>query len=318
MTTSPPRRNAAFVLGHLRGPGEGWRLLRSYKDGQARFNAYLEDYAFYADGLLALYEATFDPRWFERGEGLAQTTVEQFADEEGGGFFDTSADHETLLTRPKDLYDNATPAGNSVAVDVLLPTRRVHRRRGVPGASGALPLRPGGVRRAASGDLRAPALRAGLRHRPGAGGGPGGRPGGPDTRGLWRRSTPATIPTGCWRCACLGRRGIPRRGDPAPGGADGDRGPGDGLRLPALRLSPPVTTPEDYSGNWTTSWAASWGLRRPGLPSGAAVEQGQPGQTGPACAAQHAVAHDQGVVLVEEGHICRQVGHVRGLPVPVA
>ena len=101
-------------------PGEGWRLLRSYKDGQARFNAYLEDYAFYADGLLALYEATFDPRWFERRRGLAQTTVEQFADEEGGGFFDTSADHETLLTRPKDLYDNATPAGNSVAVDVLL------------------------------------------------------------------------------------------------------------------------------------------------------------------------------------------------------
>jgi uncharacterized protein YyaL (SSP411 family) len=117
---SAARRNAAFVLGHLRLPGEGWRLLRSYKDGQARFNAYLEDYAFYADGLLALYEATFDPRWFEAARGLAQTTVEQFADEEGGGFFDTSADHETLLTRPKDLYDNATPAGNSVAVDVLL------------------------------------------------------------------------------------------------------------------------------------------------------------------------------------------------------
>ena len=130
---SAARRNAAFVLGHLRAPGEGrgagqqtgapaegWRLLRSYKDGQAKFNAYLEDYAFYADGLLALYEATFDPRWFEAARGLAQTIVEQFADEEGGGFFDTSADHETLLTRPKDLYDNATPAGNSVAVEVLL------------------------------------------------------------------------------------------------------------------------------------------------------------------------------------------------------
>jgi uncharacterized protein YyaL (SSP411 family) len=114
------RRNAEFVLDHLRVPGEGWRLLRSYKDGQARFNAYLEDYAFYADGLLALYEATFDPRWFEGARGLAQTILEQFADEEGGGFFDTSADHESLLTRPKDLYDNATPAGSSVAVDVLL------------------------------------------------------------------------------------------------------------------------------------------------------------------------------------------------------
>jgi uncharacterized protein YyaL (SSP411 family) len=114
------RRNAAFVLEHLRAPGEGWRLLRSYKDGQARFNAYLEDYAFYADGLLALYEATFDPRWLAAAQGLAATITAQFADEAGGGFFDTSADHEALLTRPKDLYDNATPAGSSVATEVLL------------------------------------------------------------------------------------------------------------------------------------------------------------------------------------------------------
>ncbi|HVG97827.1 MAG TPA: thioredoxin domain-containing protein [Chloroflexota bacterium] len=114
------RRNAAFVLGHLRAPGADWRLLRSYKDGQARFNAYLEDYAFYADGLLALYEATFDPRWLAAAQGLAATITAQFADDENGGFFDTSADHEALLTRPKDLYDNATPAGSSVAAEVLL------------------------------------------------------------------------------------------------------------------------------------------------------------------------------------------------------
>jgi uncharacterized protein len=114
------QRNAGFVLEHLRAPGEGWRLLRSYKDGQARFNAYLEDYAFYADGLLALYEATFDPRWLAAAQGLAETITAQFVDGEGGGFFDTSADHETLLTRPKDLYDNATPAGSSVATEVLL------------------------------------------------------------------------------------------------------------------------------------------------------------------------------------------------------
>jgi uncharacterized protein YyaL (SSP411 family) len=113
-------RNATFVLERLRAPGPGWRLLRSFKDGQARFNAYLEDYAFYADGLLALYEATFDLRWFEAAQGLVETVVTQFADEEGGGFFDTSADHEALLTRPKDLYDNATPAGSSVAAEVLL------------------------------------------------------------------------------------------------------------------------------------------------------------------------------------------------------
>jgi uncharacterized protein YyaL (SSP411 family) len=95
-------------------------LLRTYKDGQAKLNGYLEDYAFYADGLLALYEATFDVRWFAAARGLADTMLAQFADEEGGGFFDTSADHEALLTRPKDLYDNATPSGNSVAADALL------------------------------------------------------------------------------------------------------------------------------------------------------------------------------------------------------
>ncbi len=117
--------NAEFVLDKLRaplGPGEagGWRLLRSYKDGQAKFNGYLEDYACYADGLLALYEATFDLRWFEAAQGLAETMIAQFKDEAGGGFFDTSTDHETLVTRPKDLYDNATPSGNAVAADVLL------------------------------------------------------------------------------------------------------------------------------------------------------------------------------------------------------
>ena len=111
-------KNAEFVLDKL-GTGEG-RLLRSYKDGQAKFNAYLEDYSFYAAGLISLYEATFDLRWFEEARRLVDTMIAQFADEEGGGFFDTSADHESLVTRPKDLYDNATPSGNSVAVETLL------------------------------------------------------------------------------------------------------------------------------------------------------------------------------------------------------
>jgi uncharacterized protein YyaL (SSP411 family) len=130
-------RNAEFVLSRL-GTEDGGRrtnpdsssvlrpssspsrLLRTYKGGQAKLNGYLEDYADYAAGLLALYEATFDPRWFEAAQGLADTILDRFADREGGGFFDTSVDHEALLTRPKDLYDNATPSGNSVAVDVLL------------------------------------------------------------------------------------------------------------------------------------------------------------------------------------------------------
>ncbi len=109
-------RAADFVLRELRRDG---RLLRTYKDGRARLNGYLEDYAFLADGLLALYEATFDPRWLEEAQGLAETMIARFWDEEGGGFFDTSDDHEALIARPKSVFDNAIPSGNSVAVEVL-------------------------------------------------------------------------------------------------------------------------------------------------------------------------------------------------------
>jgi uncharacterized protein YyaL (SSP411 family) len=114
--------NAEFVLNNLRHNG---RLLRSWKldtstgEGQARFNAYLEDYAFYADGLLALYQATFAPRWFAEARALADVILTHFTDP-NGGFFDTSQDHENLITRPKSLQDNATPSGNAVAADVLL------------------------------------------------------------------------------------------------------------------------------------------------------------------------------------------------------
>ena len=109
--------NADFLLSTLRRDG---RLLRTYKDGQARLNGYLEDYAFLVDGLLALYEATFDQHWFEEARALTDTMIEQFWDDVGGGFFKTSRDHETLITRPKDFFDNAVPSGNSVAADVLL------------------------------------------------------------------------------------------------------------------------------------------------------------------------------------------------------
>jgi uncharacterized protein YyaL (SSP411 family) len=111
--------NARFLLTNLR-TGEHGRLLRSYKDGQARFNGYLEDYAFLADGLLALYEASFDTHWFVEARALMDQAITLFADNEQGGFFDTGSDHEQLISRPRDLMDNATPSGNSVAVDVLL------------------------------------------------------------------------------------------------------------------------------------------------------------------------------------------------------
>ena len=99
--------------------GEDGRLGRSWKDGRATGQGVLEDYAHLADGLLALYEATFDERWFITARALADAILERFADPEGG-FFDTATDHERLVTRPKDTQDNATPSGGAMATLVLL------------------------------------------------------------------------------------------------------------------------------------------------------------------------------------------------------
>ncbi|HZY57761.1 MAG TPA: thioredoxin domain-containing protein, partial [Rubrobacteraceae bacterium] len=110
-------KSASFLLEKLRVNG---RLRRSYKDGRARFNGYLEDYACVADGLLALYEATFQTRWLAEAGALADDILELFWDDERGVFYDTAVDHEELVTRPRDIYDSAAPSGNSVAVDVLL------------------------------------------------------------------------------------------------------------------------------------------------------------------------------------------------------
>jgi uncharacterized protein YyaL (SSP411 family) len=115
-------KNANFVLTNLaqKQTNGDLRLLRSYRNGQAKFNAYLEDYAFYADGLLHLYQATFDTKWLHIAHELIDTMLRLFHDDQNGGFFGTSSDHETLIQRPKDVDDNATPSGNSVAVEVLL------------------------------------------------------------------------------------------------------------------------------------------------------------------------------------------------------
>jgi uncharacterized protein len=111
------RRNAEFLLQKLRRDG---RLLHTYKDGQAKLNGYLEDYANLIDGLIALYEATFERRWIEEAISLTNTMVAEFTDTEGVGFYDTGASHETLVSRPRELHDGATPSGNSVAISVLL------------------------------------------------------------------------------------------------------------------------------------------------------------------------------------------------------
>jgi uncharacterized protein len=108
---------AEAILAGLRRP-DG-RLGRSWKDGRSSGEGVLEDYADLADGLLALYDATFDERWFTIARELADTILERFADP-AGGFFDTADDHETLVTRPKDPQDNATPSGGSMATLVLV------------------------------------------------------------------------------------------------------------------------------------------------------------------------------------------------------
>ena len=95
------------------------RLWRSWKDDRATGSGVLEDYACLAEGLFALYEATFDERWFRVARSLADAILERFADP-AGGFFDTASDHELLITRPKDLQDNAVPSGNAMAVTVLI------------------------------------------------------------------------------------------------------------------------------------------------------------------------------------------------------
>ncbi len=109
---------AEFILRDLRD--SGGRLLRTYKDGEAKLNAYLQDHAYLVEALVVLYEATFDPRWFTAARELADTMIERFADDERGGFFETSNDHEQLVARRKDLEDNPIPAGNSSAALGLL------------------------------------------------------------------------------------------------------------------------------------------------------------------------------------------------------
>jgi uncharacterized protein len=95
------------------------RLRRSFKDGRALHAGVLEDYAHLADGLLALYQATFEERWFVAARDLAVQMLDHFADP-AGGFFDTADDHEALFARPRGLQDSPVPSGNASAVEVLL------------------------------------------------------------------------------------------------------------------------------------------------------------------------------------------------------
>ncbi|MCS6936880.1 MAG: thioredoxin domain-containing protein [Candidatus Bipolaricaulota bacterium] len=108
---------ARFCLEHLK---QNEKLLRTYKDGQAKLNGYLEDYAFLITALLDLYEANFDLVYLKEALALSETMRQLFWDEASGGFFFTAHDHERLLVRPKSFYDGATPSGASAAVLALL------------------------------------------------------------------------------------------------------------------------------------------------------------------------------------------------------
>lgn len=116
------RRNADFLISNLQAEG---RLLRTWKKGRAKLNAYLEDHANLADGLLRLFEVSGDFRYFDEAKRLLEMMIAEFWDEENGGFYFTSSDHEELIVRNKDFYDNATPSGNSVAADGLLRLSRL-------------------------------------------------------------------------------------------------------------------------------------------------------------------------------------------------
>jgi len=109
-------KNAEFLLTELRFDD---RLLRVWRNGKAKYNAFLEDYAALILGLLALYQTDPKVRWYHAAVSLAEEMVTNFRDSDGG-FYDTRDDHEKLIFRPKDTQDNATPSGNALAASALL------------------------------------------------------------------------------------------------------------------------------------------------------------------------------------------------------
>lgn len=111
-------KSAEFVLTTL--SQENGLLLRTYRSGKSHLNAYLEDYSYFISGLIALYEAGFDPRWLIEAERLTNLMIDQFGDDAGDGFFFTGKAHESLIVQSKSAYDGATPSGASMAIHSLL------------------------------------------------------------------------------------------------------------------------------------------------------------------------------------------------------
>ncbi len=115
--SSAASRAADFILTKMRRP-DG-RLLHVWR-GEAKLDAYLDDYACLANGLASLYEVGFDERYIDEAVRLAEIMLAHFADRDGGGFYFTADDHEELVARQKDWQDSSTPSGNAMAAAVLL------------------------------------------------------------------------------------------------------------------------------------------------------------------------------------------------------
>ena len=143
-TSKPPDVPPAFILDRMR-QSDG-RLLHTFKDGQAKLDAYLDDYASLIDGLTRLYESTGEPRWLESALDLSAIMIDEFGDAEQGGFFFTGRRHEALIARQKDIHDNATPSGSGLAATALLRlgalTGRADLTRGRQGGARGHSIRP--------------------------------------------------------------------------------------------------------------------------------------------------------------------------------
>lgn len=115
-----------FVHERLRS---GVDYLHTYKDGEAKIPAFLDDHATWAEGLIDLYEATLDPTYLEEARTVAETVMARFLDPAEGGFYTSAVEHATPLTRTKPMYDGAVPSGNAVMASLLL---RLHHYFGTP------------------------------------------------------------------------------------------------------------------------------------------------------------------------------------------
>ncbi len=127
------RRAADFLLSELRR-SDG-RLFHTWRAGQSKLGAYLDDYAALATALTALYQASFDERYLDAACQLADIMLQRFRDPQDGGFFYTADDHPPLIARTQDLYDNATPSGNSLAATALVRLGKLTGREDYLGAA---------------------------------------------------------------------------------------------------------------------------------------------------------------------------------------